>query len=88
MRVTQENKTMKNKEENQDLRINTEHYLVTEAVDVESLEKEKINDDLTLLTKAEEKMGAKSSPCEGPNKNPQVQKAALALKLKNPFKGF
>ena len=88
MKAIQEDKTMKDKEENQNLRINTEHYLVTEAVDVESLEKEKITNDLTLLTKAEEKMGVRSSPCDGGNKHPQVQKAALALKLKNPFKGF
>lgn len=79
---------MKDKDKNQNLAINTEHYLITEAVNVEALPNEKINEDFNLLTKAEEQVEQKSSPCRKNDRNPQIQKAALALKLKNPFKGF
>ncbi len=67
--------------------INISDYLVTESVDTNSLNKEKVNEDLSLLCKAEEKQGYKADISKG-IANPQVRRAVSSLRLINPFKGY
>jgi fructosamine-3-kinase len=66
--------------------VTTNPYLVTTAVDPESLEKDQMNSDLAQLSKAEEKSNYKANIAKGV-KNPQMYRAMSALRLTNPFKG-
>jgi len=61
-------------------------YLVTQAVNTESLQKEQKVSDLDLLEKAEEKSNYRSNIAKS-IKNPEVSRAVSSLQLKNPFKG-
>jgi hypothetical protein len=67
--------------------IQEELYLVTKAVDTNSLPKEVLNTDLELLTKAEGKRNYRSNIAKS-IRNPQISRAVSALQLKNPFKGI
>ena len=67
--------------------INISDYLVTEAVDPNTIDKGKLSSDLEELNKAEEKTNYKTNIARG-FKNTKVQRAVSALKLSNPFKGY
>lgn len=79
------NKTQNNT--GQEKPVESPNYLVTEAVDPSSLGDEKLNSDLSMLTKAEEKQQHKPDISRG-IENPHIQRAASSLRLKNPFKGY
>ena len=66
--------------------IHEENYLVTQAVDTQSLSDDLKNADLNQLLKAEEKSNYRSNIAKS-IKNPQISRAVSALQLKNPFKG-
>lgn len=66
--------------------INPSNYLVTEAVDPNSLGNEKLQSDISLLTEAEEKRDRKPDISKS-IENPHIKRAASALRLANPFKG-
>lgn len=74
----------KKKEEEQPLR--EELYLVTQAVDTDSIIPEQKTSDLEQLEKAEEKSNYKTNIAKS-IKNPQISRAVSSLQLKNPFKG-
>jgi len=76
----------KKKKEEDSEPINEEIYLVTQAVDTQTLSDEFKNSDLNQLLKAEEKSNYRSNISKS-IKNPQISRAASALQLKNPFKG-
>jgi hypothetical protein len=67
--------------------INISNYLVTQAVDTNSLAQDKLLSDLEQLSKAEEKSTYKADIAKN-IRNPQVKRAVSALKLANPFKGY
>lgn len=67
-------------------KVQTPTYLVTHAVDPTSIENEKISEDLSMLTKAEEKKEYRADIAKGIEK-PNIQRAASALKMGNPFTG-
>ena len=77
---------MENQINNQNT-INLADYLVTQAVDPNTINKEKLTSDLEQLSKAEEKTVYKINIAKG-IKNPQIRRAVSALKLSNPFKGY
>lgn len=66
--------------------IHEELYLVTQAVDPNTIEKAQKTSDLEQINKAERKSQYKSNIAKS-IKNPEVSRAASALQLKNPFKG-
>lgn len=72
---------------NQQSNIGPPIYLVTQAVDTESIDTSKKSSDLDLLKKAEKKSTYKANIAKG-IKNPQIKRAVSALKLVNPFKGY
>lgn len=62
-------------------------YLITEAVDIKELPKEKIGEDLKLLSKYENRAKVKTDISRN-LKNEKLTQVMRALQLKNPFKGF
>lgn len=66
--------------------IREELYLVTKAVDTNTLPKDILSSDFEQLTKAEEKSNYRSNIAKS-IRNPQISRAVSALKLRNPFKG-
>lgn len=76
----------KKKEESVTKPIHEELYLVTQAVDPNSIEDTKKISDLEQISKAERKSKYKSNIASS-IKNPQISRAVSALQLKNPFKG-
>lgn len=63
------------------------NYLVTKGVSTSDLPSSKLQDDLSLLTKAETKTTYRANIAKG-QKNPQIYRALSALRLSNPFKGY
>lgn len=70
--------------DNQD---NIKKYLVTEAVDTSKLPKSKLDQDLAILEKFEQKSNYKTDISIG-IENPALSRAMKALQLSNPFKGY
>lgn len=61
-------------------------YLVTEKSDISTFSKEKINQDLEFIRKAEERSQKKADITMGV-KDKKVSRAMSSLSLINPFKG-
>jgi len=66
---------------------NLKKYLITEAVNIKDLSKDKISNDLKLLTKYENKAKIKTDISRGV-KNEKLTRVMKALQLTNPFKGY
>lgn len=62
-------------------------YLVTTAVNPSMISRNKVENDLDQLNKAEEQSNYKANIAKGV-KNPQMYRAMSALRLNNPFKGI
>lgn len=67
--------------------INISNYLVTQGVNTENIQQDRLNSDLSLLTEAEEKKDYKADISKD-IANPQLKRAVSSLKLSNPFKGY
>ncbi|MGI5898089.1 MAG: hypothetical protein ACOX6Q_02925 [Candidatus Dojkabacteria bacterium] len=76
-----------NNQTNTNNTIKEENYLVTQAVDTNTISVEEKSKALNLLQKAEEKSMYKANIAKG-IKEPQIKVAVSALKLSNPFKGY
>jgi hypothetical protein len=87
MKTNDKNSGLQNTPQPQDKNANLSNYLVTQSIDPNSIDKEKINSDLSLLSEAEEKKEYKADISKG-IENPQVKRAVSSLKLSNPFKGY
>lgn len=66
---------------------NIRKYIITEAVDINELPKEKLSDDLNLLKKQETKTKIKTDISKSTT-NKNLSKIMKALQLNNPFKGY
>ena len=62
-------------------------YLITEAVDIKEIPKEKLGNDLKLLEKQESKTKVRTDISRGV-RNPNLSRVMKALQLTNPFKGY
>jgi hypothetical protein len=87
MKINNKNRGLQNTPQPQDKDTNLTNYLVTQGIDPNSIDREKINSDLSLLSEAEEKKEYKADISKG-IENPQVKRAVSSLKLSNPFKGY
>lgn len=76
----------KKKKVEEETPIREDLYLVTQAVDTETILDDKKISDLEQLEKAEEKSNYRSNIAKS-IKNPQISRAVTSLQLKNPFKG-
>lgn len=66
---------------------NIRRYLVTEAVDIKRLPREKLGNDLELLKKQEMKTQIRTDISKH-TKNLNLSRIMRALQLNNPFKGY
>ncbi len=66
---------------------NIRKYLVTEAIDIKKLPREKIGNDLELLKRQEMKTEIRTDISKS-TKNLNLSKIMRALQLNNPFKGY
>ncbi len=66
---------------------NIRKYLVTEAVDIKRLPREKLGNDLELLKKQEMKTQIRTDISKH-TKNLNLSRIMRALQLNNPFKGY
>ena len=87
MRQNKQQNRNQDERKNQGPEVNLSNYLVTESVNPDSLGKEKLKSDLSLLSEAEEKKEYKADITKG-IENPEVRRAVSSLKLSNPFKGY
>jgi hypothetical protein len=76
----------KQTKDEEEKKVPEEIYLVTQAVDTNSLSEDFKSSDLDQLLKAEEKSNHRMNIAKS-TKNPQISRAVSALQLKNPFKG-
>ncbi len=77
---------MDNQQNNNTNTIQEENYLITHAIDTNSIPQQKKESDLYLLNKAEQKRMHRAI-ARG-IQSPQMEAAISALKLENPFKGY
>jgi hypothetical protein len=66
---------------------NLNKYLVTEGIDPNAIPKVQVNEDLNLLSVAEQRATFQTDISHGV-KNPELSRAMQALRLSNPFKGY
>ena len=66
---------------------NIRKYLVTEAIDIKRLPREKLGNDLELLKKQEMKTEIRTDISKN-TKNVNLSRIMRALQLNNPFKGY
>lgn len=66
---------------------NIRKYLVTEAIDIKRLPREKLGNDLELLKKQEMKTEIRTDISKN-TKNLNLSRIMRALQLNNPFKGY
>ncbi|MGI6423276.1 MAG: hypothetical protein ACOX0X_01470 [Candidatus Dojkabacteria bacterium] len=68
-------------------KVDTKKYLITEAVDIKNISQQKIEEDLKLLEKQEQRVSAKTDISRG-SSNIKLTRVMKALQLSNPFKGY
>jgi hypothetical protein len=80
-----------NNDENnkQGTEINISNYLVTQKVDTSNIDDEKLNSDLSLLSKGEQgnRYRYKTDIAKDIT-DQQIKRAVSSLKLSNPFRGY
>jgi hypothetical protein len=80
-----------NNDENnkQGTEINISNYLVTQKVDTSNIDDEKLNSDLSLLSKGEQgnRYTYKTDIAKDIT-DQQIKRAVSSLKLSNPFRGY